>query len=451
MPPFKKKRGSDTVSDGDASDRAAGKRPKRGSPATKLGSPVANPGGAAASVARAPSLGSSKSAATFQKKQSRVGNNFQVQNEELWPATHNMGNAACLWRPAPPPSADALASLHPRASRAEGADSVWILERVDDACDYNTTAPLDGERDALTTRQLTIALKRGRNVLGRSRETQLSDLRLSRQHVELTVDDAGNVWLAPLSRVEDVVSINQRACKKADGRQSVERGDVIRLWIDTYGFRLVHAAADRRAPAAEAADDDLAEVIWRPPPADLCAAVDDVLDLCEPGAEEPTLRALHATEYRGGIGSLARQLATQTAGSCAIQQRWGSDAVAAFSASMLRNRKELKYVAAELEVTVGELLHFYYAVWKPRHDNVTFKALLQQRLDQQRVSSAPPDDGHSNECAICGGGGELLCCDTCELAYHLPCVELEAIPDGEWRCPRCRASTRPRNSSPPVS
>jgi SNF2 family DNA or RNA helicase len=42
-------------------------------------------------------------------------------------------------------------------------------------------------------------------------------------------------------------------------------------------------------------------------------------------------------------------------------------------------------------------------------------------------------------CAKCGMGGDLLCCEfgkSCRLAYHLNCVGLEAIPDGEWICPK---------------
>ena len=38
-------------------------------------------------------------------------------------------------------------------------------------------------------------------------------------------------------------------------------------------------------------------------------------------------------------------------------------------------------------------------------------------------------------------GGELLCCDFCNLVYHLECLDppMEQIPDGKWECPECKA------------
>ncbi|EDV24353.1 uncharacterized protein TRIADDRAFT_27056, partial [Trichoplax adhaerens] len=42
-------------------------------------------------------------------------------------------------------------------------------------------------------------------------------------------------------------------------------------------------------------------------------------------------------------------------------------------------------------------------------------------------------------CHVCKDGGQLLCCDSCPLSYHLRCLNppLEDIPEGDWRCPRC--------------
>jgi len=48
------------------------------------------------------------------------------------------------------------------------------------------------------------------------------------------------------------------------------------------------------------------------------------------------------------------------------------------------------------------------------------------------------EDGNQDECAICGDGGELICCDNCDKAYHATClqVEPETLPD-PWHCPSC--------------
>ena len=44
-------------------------------------------------------------------------------------------------------------------------------------------------------------------------------------------------------------------------------------------------------------------------------------------------------------------------------------------------------------------------------------------------------------CAVCGEGGNLVCCDSCPKAYHKKCLpELRAngIPTGLWQCPQCQ-------------
>ncbi|CAM8967333.1 unnamed protein product [Rhodiola kirilowii] len=40
-------------------------------------------------------------------------------------------------------------------------------------------------------------------------------------------------------------------------------------------------------------------------------------------------------------------------------------------------------------------------------------------------------------CAICHYGGELLLCDKCPSSFHMTCLGLEEIPDGNWFCPSC--------------
>jgi chromodomain-helicase-DNA-binding protein 4 len=41
-------------------------------------------------------------------------------------------------------------------------------------------------------------------------------------------------------------------------------------------------------------------------------------------------------------------------------------------------------------------------------------------------------DEHNDACQECGGIGELLCCDTCNLVYHARCLDppLAEIPSG---------------------
>ncbi|XP_052661091.1 autoimmune regulator [Harpia harpyja] len=55
---------------------------------------------------------------------------------------------------------------------------------------------------------------------------------------------------------------------------------------------------------------------------------------------------------------------------------------------------------------------------------------------------APPGQENEDECAACGDGGELICCDGCPRAFHLACLvpPLPRVPSGTWRCGSCVAS-----------
>eukprot|EP00743_Colponemidia_sp_Colp-15_P006369 GILK01006855.1.p1 GENE.GILK01006855.1~~GILK01006855.1.p1 ORF type:complete len:854 (-),score=175.20 GILK01006855.1:90-2651(-) len=47
------------------------------------------------------------------------------------------------------------------------------------------------------------------------------------------------------------------------------------------------------------------------------------------------------------------------------------------------------------------------------------------------------NDESMDYCAECGDGGDLMCCDKCPLVWHLACIDLETIPEGDWFCPAC--------------
>ncbi|XP_064313264.1 autoimmune regulator-like [Phalacrocorax carbo] len=60
-------------------------------------------------------------------------------------------------------------------------------------------------------------------------------------------------------------------------------------------------------------------------------------------------------------------------------------------------------------------------------------------------SQEPTPLGQENEdeCAACGDGGELICCDGCPRAFHLACLvpPLPCVPSGTWQCGSCVGST----------
>ncbi|NXF32639.1 AIRE regulator, partial [Nyctibius bracteatus] len=55
---------------------------------------------------------------------------------------------------------------------------------------------------------------------------------------------------------------------------------------------------------------------------------------------------------------------------------------------------------------------------------------------------APLGQENEDECAACGDGGELICCDGCPRAFHLACLvpPLPRVPSGTWRCGSCVGS-----------
>ena len=46
---------------------------------------------------------------------------------------------------------------------------------------------------------------------------------------------------------------------------------------------------------------------------------------------------------------------------------------------------------------------------------------------------------HNDFCDVCNLGGELLCCSTCNLVYHMECVRptLQKLPPNDWSCAHC--------------
>jgi len=48
-------------------------------------------------------------------------------------------------------------------------------------------------------------------------------------------------------------------------------------------------------------------------------------------------------------------------------------------------------------------------------------------------------DQHNDLCEVCDKDGDLLCCDSCSLVYHVICVRpaLATVPEGDWVCAYC--------------
>ncbi|KAL8104307.1 hypothetical protein AgCh_028507 [Apium graveolens] len=72
--------------------------------------------------------------------------------------------------------------------------------------------------------------------------------------------------------------------------------------------------------------------------------------------------------------------------------------------------------------------------WNRKYTHVTDQQIQRQRLKMPYFS----DDQYDIVCMACHDGGELILCDHCPSTYHLTCISLKIVPDGEWFCPACR-------------
>ena len=54
-------------------------------------------------------------------------------------------------------------------------------------------------------------------------------------------------------------------------------------------------------------------------------------------------------------------------------------------------------------------------------------------------SSSKRQDSHNELCEVCDAGGDLLCCDTCNLVFHVACIrpKIASVPKGRWSCAYC--------------
>ncbi|XP_027356941.1 increased DNA methylation 1-like [Abrus precatorius] len=56
---------------------------------------------------------------------------------------------------------------------------------------------------------------------------------------------------------------------------------------------------------------------------------------------------------------------------------------------------------------------------------------------QNQVLSSNAKVVNDSVCSHCRFGGDVMLCDCCPSSFHLDCLGLDSVPDGDWFCPRC--------------
>lgn len=105
----------------------------------------------------------------------------------------------------------------------------------------------------------------------------------------------------------------------------------------------------------------------------------------------------------------------------------------AFSKAIVAESKDISKVAKKVGRSVTCCLIHYYSKFK--------KSPEYQRLKEDVLKRNNAED----YCHICDDGGELICCDSCNKAFHLKCLSppLRKLPIGEWFCPSCARTRSP--------
>lgn len=94
----------------------------------------------------------------------------------------------------------------------------------------------------------------------------------------------------------------------------------------------------------------------------------------------------------------------------------------------------------------GDIIRRFY-LWKTSAAYARWRERIKARRSKESArlrtwgdsEDSETSDFHNEYCELCFTGGQLLCCDGCERAYHFSCVTppINEIPNGDWFCSHC--------------
>ena len=89
-----------------------------------------------------------------------------------------------------------------------------------------------------------------------------------------------------------------------------------------------------------------------------------------------------------------------------------------------------------------------WGVFERLNETVFFLIFIDlPKTQQNRLGMSASSDSHEDFCHVCKAPGDLLCCDSCSLVFHMTCLDLKVVPESAWHCPRCVGQMRSRKRS----
>ena len=107
---------------------------------------------------------------------------------------------------------------------------------------------------------------------------------------------------------------------------------------------------------------------------------------------------------------------------------------ALLTTTVIEHRRDLSRTQQALslrgtDISLNALQRWYYSHFARDTETISLSTAMYAEMET--------DDGLDDHCAICQQRGLLLACDACSAVYHLSCVGLKEVPDGEWKCHLC--------------
>ena len=149
--------------------------------------------------------------------------------------------------------------------------------------------------------------------------------------------------------------------------------------------------------------------------------IDGFLDSLDGPHKEFGMVALHKSNY--SVKNAAKYLIDEKQKNLDFQP-WTRRMKRNFQSSIIKSHMNMREVSAAVGMSVHACFVYYYGTFHQTKEFQTFRMQINSEYD---------------DCAVSGEGGELICCDGCNIPYHLKCLNppLDKIPEGDWYCPVC--------------